>query len=153
MNKKMAAIIKMLSSAHDGEVVNAARALGAELARNGKDWNDLGSYLSRWDGIAEAPAPPPKAPERPKAQTYSAGNGPSWHRRSRDPDPVDRDDVAVKLSELDGYTRTMGTADRNFIEGMLERFETYGDRAFCTPAQRDLIDRIHEKIITNKRRR
>jgi hypothetical protein len=131
MNKRMAAIIKMLSSKHEAEVISAARALGAELTRNGKDWNDLGSYLASWDGMARAePAPPPK---RPKTQTYSGGNAPSWTRRARDPDPVDK--------------------DRDFVEGLIDRFDTYAERTFISPAQRDWVNNLYHNFVENKRRR
>jgi hypothetical protein len=151
MNKRMAAIIKMLSSKHEAEVISAARALGAELTRNGKDWNDLGSYLASWDGMERAePAPPPKPP---KTQTYSGGNAPSWTRRARDPDPVDKDLVNSKLSELGGYTHVMKRVDRDFVEGLIDRFDTYAERTFVSPAQRDWVNNLYHNFVESKRRR
>jgi hypothetical protein len=153
MNKRMAAIIKMLSSKHEAEVVSAARALGAELTRNGKDWNDLGSYLASWDGMERAePAPPP---ERPRTQTYS-GSGPSagasWTRRARDPAPVDIAEVNQRAEALANYLRVMSRQDQNFIESILDRFDMYQERALISPAQRDWVYNLYDKLVENKGR-
>lgn len=160
MNKRMGAIIKMLSSQHAGEVFSAARALELELKRNGKDWNDLGAYLERWTGIAEAeaPAPPPPPPRaadvRPRAQTYTgkARPGAGWERRSRDPDPVDIDLVNSKLSELGGYTHRMKRQDRDFVESLIEKFDMYQERTFVSPPQRDWVDNLYRNFIESSRR-
>jgi hypothetical protein len=39
-------LLLMLSSERDGEVVNAARAIGRALQTVGADWNDLAGHLS-----------------------------------------------------------------------------------------------------------
>lgn len=159
MNQRMVAIIKMLSSQHDGEVVNAARALGSELARRGLDWNDLGSYLARWNGIAEEAPEPPRpapAPERPKAQTYGgwrAKGTAGWERRSSDPDPVDVGLVNSKLSELGGYTHRMKRQDREFVESLLDKFDMYAERTFISAPQRDWVDNLYRVFIESKRGR
>jgi hypothetical protein len=160
MNHRMAAIIKMLSSKHEAEVISAARALGLELVRHGVDWNDLGSYLARWNGIAEAPAPPPPPPPpraadvRPRAQTYTGKARPAtgWERRSRDPDPVDIDLVNSKLSELGGFTHRMKRQDRDFVESLIEKFDMYQERTFVSPPQRDWVDNLYRNFIESSRR-
>ena len=151
MNDRMAALVKMLSSTHDGEVVNAARAIGKMLAAHGLDWNDLGTYLSRWSGIAEAPPPPPRAADiRPRPQTYSGG--PSWKRRAAAAEDVDTDLVNSKLSELGGYTHVMKRQDRDFVESLIEKFDQYAERTFVSPAQRDWVDNLYRNFIENNRR-
>jgi hypothetical protein len=140
----MGAIIRMLSSGHDGEVVNAARALGRILTEHGKDWNDLGTYLESWPGIAEA------APER-QHEPYPS-KGPSWQRRAA-PEEVDIDEVHTKLQELAGYTHLMRRQDRDFVEGRLDAFDMYRERTMVTPGQRNYVEGLYVRYCENKGRR
>jgi hypothetical protein len=44
--ERLTKLVLMLSSSHDGEVVNAARAIGRALQDDGADWHDLARRLS-----------------------------------------------------------------------------------------------------------
>jgi hypothetical protein len=144
----MAAIIKMLSSTHEAEVISAARALGMELTRNGKDWNDLGSYLEKWTGIADQ-APEPEARPEPRPGRPA---GPSWHRRTAEPAAVDLDEVKERVEALVDHLTRMKRNEQNFIEGMIERFDMYGSRTLISPAQRDFVYDLYTKYAENKGR-
>jgi hypothetical protein len=159
MNKRMAAIIKMLSSKHDGEIANAARHLGLELAKHGKDWNDLGAYLEKWSGIADPEPPkrePPKQPppEKPRAQTYSGGERqPGWKRRAdRINKDVDTDLVQDQVADLARHTERMRSNSREFIEEMTMRFEQWGNRTRVSPAQADYVNDLWEQFASGRRR-
>ena len=62
-------LILMLSSSHDGEVVNAARAIGRTLRDSGHDWHDLVADLS-----GSSSARP-----RPKEEYRERDTSIDWH--------------------------------------------------------------------------
>lgn len=151
MNKRMASIIKMLSSTSDGEVVNAARMLGRMLKDNGKDWNDLGEYLSRWNATA-APQPPAPATPPPRHTTTNAVR-PGWERRATET-PVDTDLVKEQVEELlSNWLARLPRKDSNFIETMAESFELYGKRTFISSAQASWVQSLYTQYVDNKGRR
>jgi hypothetical protein len=150
MNKRMAAIIKMLSSTSDGEVVNAARMLGRMLKDNGKDWNDLGEYLSRWNSFS---VPDPSTVVAPPRHTTTNSVRPGWERRATE-QPVDRDLVKSQIEELmEGWIAKLNRKDTNFIEGLSDRFELYGERTIISPAQAGLVQSLYTQYVENKGRR
>lgn len=154
MNKRMAAIIKMLSSTSDGEVVNAARMLGRMLKDHGKDWNDLGEYLSRWNTISdrENTAKPAAAPPR---HTTTNAVKPGWERRTNsDLPPVDIDIVKDQVEELlSNWLSRLNRKDSNFIESMSESFDLYGKNTFVSHAQANWVQSLYIQYIDNKGRR
>jgi hypothetical protein len=151
----MSAIIKMLSSRHDGEVVNAARALGRILSKHGKDWNDLGSYLERWSEIAEAePQPQPRPRPQPRPQTYSGGiKQPAWKRRSEKTNvDVDLELVRDQVEALKVHIQRMRKNSADFIEELEMKFEQYGERTFVSPAQADYVNTLWGQFVGRTRR-
>jgi hypothetical protein len=150
MNKRMVAIIKMLSSTSDGEVVNAARSLGRMLEAAGLDWNDLGDYLARWPGMKEPDKPQPQ-PEKPRTQTYSGGaQQPGWKRRSEQYH-VDVELVGEQVTALSQYTRVMRRADRDFIESLEAKLDMYGERTFVSEAQAKWVNDLYERHCARRR--
>lgn len=94
ISARLRALILMLSSDQDGEVVNAARLIGATLRSQQLDWHDLAKALlekpqayfyESWDDDDEEdeddyepPKPPPTPPpprHRPKWRKASTDNG------------------------------------------------------------------------------
>lgn len=149
MNKRMASIIKMLSSTSDGEVVNAARMLGRTLNQHGKDWNDLGEYLSRWSAISEQEAAPVTPPPR---HTTTNSVRPGWERRASE-QPVDHKLVKQRVDELLDHLAKLSRKDLNFIEGIAERFDLYGVRTQISSAQQAWVESLYTQYVENKGRR
>lgn len=149
MNKRMAAIIKMLSSTSDGEVVNAARLLGRTLKDHGKDWNDLGEYLSRWNVLA---APEPTVVTTPRHTTTNAVR-PGWERRASDT-PVDYALVKEQLDAIaSAWLHKLSRKDSNFIESLAESFDLYGDRTRISPSQAGWVQNLYTQYVLNNGRR
>jgi hypothetical protein len=63
-------LVLMLSSSQDGEVVNAARAIGRALQNVGADWHDLVAGLS---GLSTSGGPQPKGQHETHRDTRD------WH--------------------------------------------------------------------------
>jgi hypothetical protein len=78
---KITKLLPMLSSSHDGEVVNTARAIERTLKGAGLDWHDLAKAFTAPSvprpQPAPEPAPQPRAHERPKAS-----GAPRWENLS-----------------------------------------------------------------------
>jgi hypothetical protein len=53
--ERLEKLLLMLSSSQDGEVVNAARAIGRALQADGHDWHDLARQLSAPTQTKQAP--------------------------------------------------------------------------------------------------
>jgi hypothetical protein len=153
VNKRMVAIIKMLSSTSDGEVVNAARLLGAELKRQGKDWHDLGEYLSRWDGGA-GPIPAKPEPRTTRGQAPEAPRPyPGWQRRAAET-AVDLTKAKEMVEELlTNHLTRLSRKDANFIEAMSDAFDIYGERTKVSEGQYNWIQNLHTNFCENKGRR
>jgi hypothetical protein len=58
--ERLKKLLLMLSSSQDGEVVNAARAIGRALQASGKDWHDLARRLSAPARVNTAEQAPPR---------------------------------------------------------------------------------------------
>lgn len=152
MNKKMVAVIKMLSATNDAEVLIAARALGRLLREHGKDWNDLGEYLARWNPIADKEYSVTPAAAPPRHTTTNAVK-PGWERRAGS-GSVDIEIVRSQIDDLMSYhLAKLSRKDSNFIEGLSESFDMYGSNTFISSAQAAWVQSLYTQYVDNKGRR
>ena len=106
---RLGQLIRMLSSPHDGEIANAARAIGRVLEAERLDWHDLAR------GICTVPKPQPEphySNWRSGAEWCVRAHGP-WHD-SEKPPLRKGNDRPQKLFGLAARKRDHGIAhDRN----------------------------------------
>ena len=147
MNKRMVAVIKMLSSKYDGEIIAAARSLDKMLSDEGLGWNDLGDYIALWDPKKTKPAPKPAQPAGPPVWPQREAKA-GYHRRSTrtfaEPDAGEAKTMIDALNDI-RILRRMRRKDSNFIEGMAEKFEQFGDRTNVSAAQFDYIKDLYNR--------
>lgn len=138
MSTKIAKLIALLSSSHDGEIINAARALGRALKAEGKDWNDLAAAVQRGWPVPATQSPP----ARPASQQKAAST-----RTYRDGEYNELKDMVGELSEHARKNRRyMTIKDTNFIDDMKFRFEAYPD-PMLTDAQIALIRVMYRRHV------
>lgn len=123
MSGRMAKLVLMLSSQHDGEVVAAARAIERELLKRGLDWH---AFAILCEG---GPAP------RQEMDTASAAPPVSSIT------PEERG-IIIGLYSLREH---ISAKSRSFIVNMHRRLNQYEDDTVLSPGQRkwlyDLADR------------
>jgi hypothetical protein len=115
---KLQKLILMLSSDQDGEVLNAARAIGRELKANGMDWHGLAARLDL-------------SPQEPKVN-YD------------DNSYIKAADIAA-LSKLFMKKIRLSEREKDFLVGLRMKIDQYGERTFITAKQRQWLHSICER--------
>lgn len=118
---KLQKLILMLSSDQDGEIVNAARAIGRELKANGMDWHGLAARLD--------------LSPQPREETKVNYDDNSYVKAA---------DIAA-LSKLSLHRGKLSTIERVFIDSLRAKVDQYGSRTFITAKQRQWLHSILTK--------
>jgi hypothetical protein len=106
LRAKLAPLLRLQSSANDGERANASAAIGRPLQRHGLDWHDLVDVL-----LAEsAPVPPPPSPPR----------GTSW-KRTDGPAELPRDQLLELIDLIEAANTRLSTKSSEFLDSLRER--------------------------------
>jgi hypothetical protein len=149
---RVAKLLRMLTSSHDGEVLAAANRLNAVVAANHIDWD---AALTNGNGAALT--------EEQMSRIYSEGyergrrDGQQKVRPERDWTPAGntsaeagQDSHRLEMiletaasAEADGL---LSTWEVDCAGSMRERFRTYGSRIFVSEKQWNSIDRLEEKL-------
>jgi hypothetical protein len=125
---RLGKLIPMLSSAHDGERAAAANAIGQLLKAYGLDFHDLtGAVLSSGMARPSSPPPTPQQPPRPK-QRKDSETGEDWVT-------VNSDKVIERIEFMRAQCR-FSAASEEFLDGLLERANIYGDVYFSPKMQK-----------------
>ncbi len=114
---KIQKFVLMLSSESDGEVVNAARAIGKALIAEGRDWHWLAAKLD------DAPA------AEPDKKRSANPNGP-----------------LLVLKELLKHLSEMNDKDQAFIVDMHARVLKFGAGAYVSKKQDIWISNLHKRF-------
>jgi hypothetical protein len=114
----------MLSSDNDGEVVNAARAIGKHLKAEGMDWHGLAARLD-----------------------ISAKKMDEEERTTTTGSHISNDDLHMMtiLVHPNNFSK-LTLAEQGFIRDMKGRIESYGPQTFITPKQRKWLTAIFKKV-------
>lgn len=135
---KLATYVMMLSSTHDGEIVNAARAIGRQLKAEGKDWHALADYIDAFTSRAE-----------PKRDSPGAGFK-RYAARTSKPDHGQFRDMVYELASALQTGARVTEKEGNFIEDINFRFERFGLDTHISTAQGEWIEKLYERIITRR---
>jgi hypothetical protein len=117
-------LILMLSSDIDGEVVNAARAIGKQLKKEGMDWHGLAARLD---------VTPKKFDEEERTTTTGSH--------------ISTEDLHMMtiLTHPNNFSK-LTLAEQGFIRDMKSRIERYSTQTFITPKQRNWLAAIYKKV-------
>lgn len=129
--QRIARIFPMLSATHDGEVLNAARALARVLTEHNLHWNDVADRIRK--GAAEAPKANPfkKAPPPPRDDAP---------RRKKSAWAVDKEDVERAYPHAD----TLDSWSEDFMESIHDQVIHQGRS--LSEKQRDKLNEILDKL-------
>lgn len=139
--QRLARILEMLRSSHDGEVASAARMAHRMLTEAGMTWSDLAERAG--DGIASVrhrPDPPhrgyqpaPEAKRKPSGRAYTRKEEPS-SQRYRTHKGVRADELIMFLAQV--AESRVSHWELNFIRSLEEKcLKVYGKNAAMTPKQ------------------
>lgn len=126
--EKLSKLILMLSSDNDGEVVNAARAIGRTLPACQLDWHKLAAILSSPSSIVPPPKPRP-SPQQSNASSYATPE--DWAR-------ID--------ALFNKHLADLMPNEKSFIKQLVTSGRIYSrDKTFMTTRQRMWLHAIHAK--------
>ncbi len=131
---KLQKFVLMLSSENDGEVLNAARAIGKALTAEGLDWHWLATKLDA-----------PKVMD----ETFVKYRQPSQAARQAEPEKKKSGKphgLLIVLKELLKHLSEMGDKEQAFIVDMHARVLKFGAGAFVSKKQDVWIANLYEKF-------
>jgi hypothetical protein len=149
---KIAKLLRMLTSSHDGEVLAAANRLNAIVAANDIDWDQV---LANGDGTALT--------ERQMSRIYDEAfergfrEGRQQVRPERDWTPADNTSAEAGQDShrleviLEAAFRAVDDGmlsqwEAEFTGSMRERVRKWGSRVFVSEKQWKSVDRLEEKL-------
>lgn len=131
---RLARVLEMMSSTHDGEALNAARAATKMVRDAGVTWEQVLSGRTGAPGMPSAPdyrTPPSK-----RGTTRYGRPAP---KQSKDERRVTGDDIDTMLSEVGA--RRLEVSTMMFVAGLLQDWERKG---YLTVPQYEALFRLHE---------
>jgi hypothetical protein len=129
MSDRLAQMLLMLSSKVDNEVLMAARAVTAELAKMGKDWHWLADKVR---------------PAQRAQSDYAHATRPAkaWDVRA------DPNQYKLKVEELVATCLDeLTTRERQFIEELNERYARHGSRTKLSVQNKAWLDAIYRRHV------
>jgi hypothetical protein len=126
---RLAKLVLMLSSEHDGERAAAANAIGNALKAAGLDWHD---FVAGYATPAAAPPPPPPQPP-PKAKAWADDIEDRDNARS-DSTAISAETLTELITKLRASGRPFAQSSEDFLDDMLERANEYA-MVFISPKQ------------------
>lgn len=133
--ERLQKLVMMLSSDNDGEVVNAARMIGKALKPMGLDWHKLAARLAGLkveEPKAQRPEPP-RSGQRWDASQFTDGF------MSAQEQTMARDCYGAEMFKIKPN-------ERDFINQLCARLDTYGNSTFISAKQRAWLRAIHAKV-------
>ena len=116
VRERLAKLLPLLASPHDGERIGALAAIGRVLEADGLDWFD---FTGAFTGAAQTTTPPPPPPPPPPRQ----GNGITMSR-----------DQTIEVVSALRANRRFSAQSEKFLDSLLSRAAMYSD-VFFSPKQ------------------
>jgi hypothetical protein len=146
---RLAKLLRMLTSSHDGEVLAAANRLNAIVTAHDVDWNQALANGS-------SPALTEAQMRRIYDEGYSRGHadGQQTARPERDWTPAggsaevgsDAERLRVILEAATAAAGLLSDWEQTFSADMRERFERFGARMYVSEKQWAALDRLETKM-------
>lgn len=135
--KRICAIMPMLGSDNDGEVINAARAIKRILKDNNGHWTDLASRLAQPAQSKENPYFRHRPEPPPRAEKAQPTDQPRRKKSAWLEDKEDVENVFIRRGELDEWSH-------EFLESIHDQVVHMGRS--LTEKQRSKLNEILDKL-------